>query len=181
MKGCSSTFTSVFMTGKIKQKNSASTVQLWALKWSYWEYLCKYSWTVDVPDFSFIFPIVYDQCVSTDCGEESKLQTSILCSELEEFDLCSYLVFLCFLIFYRLVPIIWNCWELAVASSAYRQDIYMLLKMNKNLEHLQVLNMCGMQATSFCCQKFWCWMLLRLDLCVTVQSWTVWFGMFWLD
>lgn len=145
MKGCSSAFTSVFVTEKINQKFCVNVPT--PLKWSHWEYLRKYSRTLDIPDFSFIFPVVYDLCVSADSGEEIKLQTPILCLELEEFDLCSYLVFLCLLIFCRLVSIKCNCWELAVAG-VYRQDIYMLLKMNKNLEGLQVLNVCGMQATN---------------------------------
>lgn len=127
-------------------KNSMSAVQVRTLKWSYWEYLCQHSWTLDVPGLSFIFPVVYDLCASADSGEEDNQQTPILCVELEEFDLCSYLVFLCLLIFYRLVPVKWSSWELAVAG-AYRQDIYTLLKMNENLGHLQVLNVCGMQAT----------------------------------
>lgn len=37
--------------------------------------------------------------------------------------------------------------ELLADDSGYRQGFYMILKMNKNLEHLQVLNVCGMQAT----------------------------------
>lgn len=37
--------------------------------------------------------------------------------------------------------------ELLAGYSGYRQSFYTLLKMNKNLERLQVLNVCGMQAT----------------------------------
>lgn len=130
-------------------------------------YLGKYSWTLDAPDGSFIFPTVYDRCVSTGSGEEIKLQTAVIHSELEEFDFYSYLLFLCLLIFYRLVPIKLNCWELA-GDSGYRQGFYMLFKMNKNLEHLQVLNVCGMQATDHsvakgfgaecCCDLIYMWL-----------------------
>jgi len=104
----------------------------------YLEYLCKYFSTLDVPAFRFIFPTVYDLHVSADSGEKIKLPTPTLCLELEELDLCSYLVFSCLVIF---------CWfqlNGTVENRLLLVSIYMLLKIDENLECLQVLNVSGM-------------------------------------
>lgn len=72
---------------------------------------------------------------------EKGLPTPTLCLELEELDLCSYLVFSCLVIF---------CWfqlNGTVEKRLLLVSIYMLLKIDENLECLQVLNVSGVQGT----------------------------------